>query len=281
VRLRATRLAAIAAHAGAPLNPITIWRNGEQAVHLSIEFGMRRNAAVGFDPAQCVLFQDSAATVPVTGTEQPLGYLKDLSGRGNHFWQPSNTASRPIIRLDENSRHYANPDGVDDWLESVNTIDLSGTDAVTLVASMRKDSDAAAAVLFELSTSTSSNSGAIQIRAPQIAATPNFHFASKGTSEAGAAAAGFPAAYKAVLTGIGRISTDTAILRVNGVQVAASSSDQGTGNYGNYKAYLFRRAGTSLPFTGRFYGLTLASRQLAGTELTRLEQWHRNMGRIY
>jgi hypothetical protein len=51
---------------------------------------------------------------------------------------------------------------------------------------------------------------------------------------------------------------------VNSVQAASDSTSQGTGNYGNYPLYLFRRGGTSLPFNGRLYQLIVAG----GTNLT-------------
>lgn len=263
-------------------NPLWLFRDTAPGFHLHVDAGMRRNVAVGYDPAQCVLFQDSAATTPVTAEGQFIGYIKDTSGRGNHFYSPSGGSTRPALRIDENSRYYAaDAYGFDDWWESVNTLNMSITDAVTLVAAVRKDSDAAAAVLFELSPTTSSNTGALQMRAPQINSTSNFHFASKGTLEVGVAATGYPAPYKAVLTGLGRISTDTAILRVNGTQVASSSSDQGSGNYGNYKAYFFRRGGSSLPFKGRFYGATLLGRTATATELLRIERWHNSVLKAY
>lgn len=261
-------------------NPATLWRNGEPAVHLSIEVGMRRNAAVGYDPSQCVLFQDSAATTPVTAVEQPLGYIKDLSGRGNDFYQPSNTASRSIIRLNESGRHYADPDGVDDWLESVNTLNMSAALGVQLVVGVRAESDAAPGVIFEFGQ-TSTVTGSFYI-GRRMTAESSYTIAANAGVPANVTGAGFHLPSQAVLSAWYRSAASPLLsLRVNGVQAAQSTSNQGGGPYGNLKAYLFRRAGSSLPFNGRFYGLTLVGRVLSDTELRRLEQWHRNMGRIY
>ena len=42
------------------------------------------------------LFQDAAGTIPVTNVEQPVGLMKDKSGRGNHARQTT-SASRPVF----------------------------------------------------------------------------------------------------------------------------------------------------------------------------------------
>lgn len=46
------------------------------------------------DTNQSTLFQDAAGTTPVTALEQPVGLQLDLSGRGNHRYQPT-SANRP------------------------------------------------------------------------------------------------------------------------------------------------------------------------------------------
>ena len=60
-----------------------------------------------------------------------------------------------------------------------------------------------------------------------------------------------------VVTGQSNISGDSIVLRVNGTQAATSTSDQGTGNFGNYPLYIGRRGGTSLPFKGNLYSLVI------------------------
>lgn len=42
------------------------------------------------------LFQDAAGTIPVTNVEQPVGLMKDKSGRGNHAKQTT-SADRPVF----------------------------------------------------------------------------------------------------------------------------------------------------------------------------------------
>lgn len=148
-------------------------------------------------------------------------------------------------------------DGVDDYL-STGSIDFTGTDKMTVFAGVRKLSDAARGVVAELSTS-SANSGMFVMDAPN-ALLGNYSFATKGNggiSVAQSNAGTFVEPITNVVAGISDISGDSVILRVNGNQVAQSTADQGTGNYGNYPLYIGRRGGTSLPFNGQLYGLVI------------------------
>lgn len=71
-----------------------------------------------YDPSDfTTLYQDSAGTTPVTAVEQPVGLMKDKSGRGNHASQAT-AASRPILRQDTNGKYYPAFDGIDDSLSS-------------------------------------------------------------------------------------------------------------------------------------------------------------------
>ena len=60
-------------------------------------------------------------------------------------------------------------------------------------------------------------------------------------------------------------------MRIGGNNIVSSSTDQGTGNYGNYPLYIGARAGTSLFFNGRLYqlvirGATTSDLLIASTE---------------
>lgn len=56
------------------------------------------------------LYQDSAATVPVTADGDPVGWMRDQSGNGNHATQ-STSADRPIYRTD-GTLHWLEFDGL-------------------------------------------------------------------------------------------------------------------------------------------------------------------------
>ena len=88
------------------------------------------------------------------------------------------------------------------------------------------------------------------------------------------AAGPYPPPVTYVLTGIGDISGDLATLRADGVQVATSTGDQGTGNYLAYPMYIGRRGGTSVPFNGNIYSLvTRFGANLDATTIGRTETY--------
>ena len=51
-----------------------------------------------YDPNDLsTMYQDAAGTVPVTAVGQPVGLMRDKSGRNNHAYQTT-SAARPILR---------------------------------------------------------------------------------------------------------------------------------------------------------------------------------------
>lgn len=163
-------------------------------------------------------------------------------------------------------------DGVDDFLQTP-SIDFSATDKVTVFAGVRKLSDAAVGVVAELTVDSNSNP-AFALFAPSGAGVAAYNFRSRGTLSAGATSAtSFASPITNVLTGIGDISGDSSIIRVNGALSGNSASDQGTGNYSNAPIYIGRRAGTSLPFSGYLYGLIVRGAATTDADITRTEAW--------
>ena len=226
-----------------------------------------------YDPSDfSTMFQDSAGTTPVTAVEQPVGLIQDKSGRGNHASQ-STAASRPVLKQDGNGKYYLFFDGVDDSL-ATGSIDPGAVDKAQVFAGVRKLSDADQGMLAELSVSSTANNGAFFMLAPNTALTGNYGFRSKGTiAVSPSSAASYAAPITNVLTGIGDISGDNAILRVNASQVAQLTTDQGTGNFLAYPLYIGRRASSTLPFNGHLYSLivrfsaaNLSDAQIASTE---------------
>ena len=83
---------------------------------------------VWFDPSDLsTLFQDSAGTIPVTASGQPVGRMLDKSGNGFHALQPT-AAYRPTLQI-EDGRPYLQFDGVDDRfnITTPNPTDLTFT----------------------------------------------------------------------------------------------------------------------------------------------------------
>ena len=141
--------------------------------------------------------------------------------------------------------YYVQADGVDDAY--VTPTITPGTDKAQVFVGVRKLSDALAMVV-ESSADFTLNNGTIAFYT-----FTDFRFGSKGTSSQ-VALGGPSAPSTCVATGIGDVSGDSAILRLNGAQTNQNTGDQGTGNFLAYPAYIYGRAGTSFPFNGLDFG---------------------------
>jgi hypothetical protein len=170
---------------------------------------------------------------------------------------------------------YLACDGSDDSLYTAANLDLSSTDKVTVFAGVTKLSDAAAGIVVELSADINGVNGAFYAAAPETTgASGDFSFRSKGTGAANPAYSGTVLApAMRVFTGIGNISGDSTILRLDGVQVGTSLDDQGTGNYGSYPLYIGRRNNASLPFNGRIYQLIVRGAASSAAEIASTERY--------
>ena len=202
-------------------------------------------------------------------------FIDDASVRelpGNHATQAT-AASRPVLKQDANGKYYLFFDGVDDSL-STGSIDFTSTDKMTVFAGVRKLSDAATGLVVELSSSAVDNPGTFNIFAP-VTGSADYRFTSKGvtSSDAIAAPGTNTAPRTSVLVGTGSISTDSSILRINGVQAATSATDQGTGNYSSNPLYIGRRGGTSLPFNGHLYSLIVRGAQSSDSQIASAESY--------
>lgn len=163
--------------------------------------------------------------------------------------------------------------GIDQWLQTA-AIDFSNSDEVTVVAGVRKLSDAATGMVAELTATSSGTNGAFALFAPS-GALANYTFRSRGTtvSDAAITLPQYAAPHTSVLSGSGKISTDAAALRVNGALAISSATDQGTGNFSNAIVYIGRRGGTSLPFNGVLTFLFVINRLLTANELAAVEAY--------
>ena len=240
---------------------------------LSLFFGGANGA--WYDPSDfSTMFQDAAGTTPVTATGQPVGRILDKSGRGNHAYNPSgNSANYPVLQQDDTGRYYLLFNGVNQWLRSIGSIDLTYGDKIFVSVGARKLSDAAAGIPFELSANADTNNGTFQVNAPSGPSAANIVWFSRGTTNRSAAANSKPAPITFVASGVGDISGSDATIRINGAQVAKNAAAQGTGNYGNYPLYIGARAGSSLWLNGRLYGMVVAGKAASASEITSTEAW--------
>lgn len=99
------------------------------------------------DPA--TWFQDSALTTPATADGDPIGGLKDKSGRGRHATQATST-KRGALKLGvQNTRNAVDLDGSDDFLDASYTLAAP----LTIFTVARNDGAAAASRFLQDSPS--------------------------------------------------------------------------------------------------------------------------------
>lgn len=252
-------VAMLAPETASPFTPAALFAAGEQGVWL--------------DPSDfSTMFQDAAGTTPVTATGQSVLRILDKSGRGNNATQAS-SGSAPTLQQDANGNYYLNFDGSNDSLQTT-SINLTSTNKVSVFAGVYKQSDAALSILCEFSATVASN-GTFRIAAPGAAGQPTYDWVSRGTIlvQIATTVTTYPAPIANVVTGLGDISGDSAIIRVNGVVNNSSSADQGTGNYSNSVLNIGRRNNLSLPLNGRIYSLIVRGAASSATEITNTETW--------
>ena len=236
------------------------------------------NNEVGFayDPNDLTtLYQDAAGTVSVTAAGQPVGLIKDKSGRNNHAYQTV-SASRPILQRNATTgAYYLAFDGADDFLQT-NNIDFTATDKVSLFAGVRKMPATTVNMLCELSSNSSLGNqiNAFYLAVPETSGG-TVYFRSRATvvsSGQAAQADSGSGVRNCVITAKSDIPNDLNTVSIDRVKGIPSIGDLGTGYLGNYPLYIGRRGGTSLPFNGHLYSLIGISRLTTDSETVALEK---------
>jgi hypothetical protein len=213
------------------------------------------NGEVGawYDPSPTTTFTDTARTTPAAVGDAVAG-MTDLSGNGFHATQ-SVLAARPILRQLASGQHYLEFDGSNDSMQAGPI--TPGANSMQIFAAARKNSDAVAGMVAELSTSRPVNAGAFSLLNP--APPARYNFVGKGTLDVVAQTVNtiYNAPQTAVLTGIANIAAPLTELRVNNVVAATSGSSLGTGNFNTHSLFIGSRNNASLFFNGRIYSLIL------------------------
>lgn len=225
-----------------------------------------------FGDCNSLLYQDVSAATPAAANGQSIARWDGY--RGTISWRQVTALNQPTLSV-SGALRGALMDGSNDFFSTAAALNMTGSDAFTLVFGVRKTSDAALGMILEASLTTGSNNGSFYLSGPNGVSNGNYGGRSKGTaaSDAVTGAASFNPPHSAVLTFQGDISADTSILRVNGTQSATSATDQGTGNLGNHTLYMGMRAGTTFPFAGTIYGWLLIMRILTASEINQAERW--------
>lgn len=252
--------------------------NGKEIFSVFVK-SLFANGEQGFayDPNDLsTMWQDQAKLLPVTGEGQPVWHILDKSGNNNHAFATS-SATRPILRKNATTgAYYLAFDGSDDFLVT-NSINFTATDKISLFAGVRKLSDSARGILFELGSAVGTLPGSFGIEAPRLNTANAYSFVHQGSTSPGTLATSgslYSAPHSAVLVGNGSLSgTLSESIKVNSITTVGPNTALGANTkYGNYPLYIGRRAGTSLPFNGHIYGLIGIGKLTSDNETAAIEK---------
>lgn len=234
-------------------NPLSLFANSEQGAW--------------YDPSDLsTMFQSSDGTTAVA-VGDPVGYIADKSGNGNHAIQAT-SAKRPTLRQ-AGSLYYLEFDGAQALRSSA--IDFTGTDSMSVFAGAKSETDATQ-MIGELSTNSGGNAGTFRVGS---FAGDQWRYASRGTSSlVNANANGYTPPLTSVLTGLSDISDPVVTIRVDGVQEASSTASQGSGNYGNHVLNVgARNNGGNFQLNGFIYGLIIRGATSSAAEIASAETY--------
>lgn len=272
--------------------PLTALRIGAQIIDAVYYGSTRVFSSSGFDPSDLfvsgekgvwydpsdisTMFQDSAGTIPVTTTGQPIGKILDLSGHGFHQVQAT-AGKRPVFST-ASAKAAISFDGVSASMSAA-SVDMSACTKSTLVIGIKLNS-AATQAIAEFGTSPTSSGG---------------FSAFVGNGPSGSIGAGlgtgpayiFPSGPAATAPGTVVITIEydpmaagfenKAGIRVNGLALyetlVAGTGTLTTAAFGILSLYLGARAGTSLYLSGDIYSFVLVGRQVTTNERHSLEEW--------
>jgi hypothetical protein len=225
--------------------------------------------ATGISKGDSLVIYFGSVSAPDSTFGVTMDYAQLEAGSVATAFQDTTTL-QDITEVGVDSVRYAYFDGIDDFLQT-SSIDFTASDKMSLFVGVQKLSDATQ-MIYELSTSNVNNGMFGLLRGG--GASDYIQSELRGTSIAylSNTNSNLTAPANAVVTqklDISGVTKQT--LRVNSLELT-SSSNAGTGNFGNYPLYIGRRGGTSLPFTGNLYELVGIGRITTQSEITSLEK---------
>lgn len=253
--LRFPRLGARRAGGSAPFSPASLFANGEAGDAWVAE-------------------REWCYTKTLGGVYEKVTTSGDLCARWKGMVNGINAdqddvTKRPVYN-EGGGLSWLETDGVDDAL--VTGIITPGTDKAQVFAGLYK-TKSSAALVAELGNSAT---GRLYLSAPEDAVKHYSAIATGSLPLRGDQLAEFTASGAApdtaVITSTHDIAGDLTTIRRNSVAGASGTGDKGVGNFGNYSLSIAARAGTSLFFGGKIYGLivrfgsNLTPEQIAATE---------------
>jgi hypothetical protein len=218
------------------------------------------------------LFQDAAGATPVTASGQTVGRWVSGTTHATTFNQAT-AINRPVYTV-AGSERYILFNGSNTWLESSAFGWVSPR--FTVVAAVRKLSDAAIGMIAAHGNYNVGNAGTFAMYAPSSLGGNQWAGLSRGNTTVQVTASPFVSPISSQVTLIGRNVSGNLLaqIRVNGVSLGSSTASQGVvQNYGNWPMFIGRLAGTSLPLNGRIYRIAMFTEDLTGNDLANAEAW--------
>lgn len=230
-----------------------------------------------YDPNDLsTMFKDAAGTTPVTAVGQPVGLIRDKSGRNNHASQ-SASASRPILQRNATTgANYLEFDGSDDYLivAKGNLKFLhDGTGANGFIGFKPSGAMVYHTLLNTGNLGNSTNVGYALAQDDRDGNGNILNMVSNGS--------GTLHVNKVITTGISanhrivsfKNKIGTHVLRLNGKEVLNSSTETGSPSTSVSSNDLWiGRAPAGLPFSGNLYGLLCIARLTTDSETIAIEK---------
>lgn len=218
-----------------------------------------------YDPSDFSSMKQVSDGTVAAAVGSPVGYIEDKSGNGNTAIQAT-ANDRPTLR-EAGGLYYLEFAGAQGL--QTGSVDFTGTDTMTVAAACRK-TGTGSQVVAELSATLSSNNGSFRL----FATNTLWRYSSKGTNIVNGTGTPYNSPTTNVLLGTSDISADQLTFRVDGDQEANPTSDQGTGNYGNYPINIgARNNNASLALTGFIYGLVIRNTVSSAVDISNIETY--------
>ena len=200
------------------------------------------------------LFADDAGTTPAA-LNGPVGLVLGQVGSINA--SQTTSTKRPTLKDDGSGHLYLEFDGTDDCFVTP-SIDLTGTDKVTVFAGVRKLSTSLG-VICEFSADPDVGDGRFAVYSEYPSANDYSFYAHGAGGESVASFAHIAAAPpdSAVLTGTSDLLTQVNTIRRNGVDGTDNTSTWTPSMFANEPLYIGSRNQSAIFFNGRMYTLPI------------------------
>ena len=241
------------APAVAPFSPASLFAGGEQGGW--------------WDPSDLsTLWQDTAATIPVTTDGQAVARINDKAGRGNHLTQAT-VAARPVYRT-SGGLHWLEFDGLGDCLFAAKALSL-GSGAGFFVAHAQRELFRKQSSAYNFAAGGSGNLGRLAANIPW----------SDGNGYFDAGGASFPARINAAWSPVGtdtvsiqqRTTANVYSVRRNGAAFGPLPTNSAAISGTHYVIGSSSTAGTDSA-QNRWYGTIFVEAQKSGDQAA-VETW--------